>query len=257
MQAESVTFALVDTSAGFEATPQRVRLETLSRFSVDVERLLKGASREVDTAALDVAVVSGSLAIRTAPLAAAPSLVRDLQSLLESELLDSLDAKRREVLERWQKLARQTQGLAFRISAPFLARAVIVDAGSDYRADDADQWVQVERYITGEVQDLGGSTRANAHVRLPDGTMLMVTTDRDVLRDDKENRLYKRATLRVRAQYNVLTKQLRDARLVEFVEYAPRFDDVEMARLTRRGAQAWKEVPDAVAWIEDLRGGNE
>ena len=257
MQAEPVTFALVDTSAGFEATPQRVRLESLTRFAGDVERLLKGSGKEIDTATLEVAIESGSLAIRTAPLAAAPSLVRDLRSLIDSEILDPLDAKRREVVEKWQKLARQTQGLAFRISAPFLPRPVIVDARTDYRSDDADQWVQVERYVTGEIQDLGGATRANAHVRLPDGTTLTVTTERDLLRDDKENRLYKRATLRVRAQYNVLTKELRNARLVEFVEYAPRYDEAEIARLTRRGAQAWKDVPDAVAWVEDLRGGEE
>jgi hypothetical protein len=42
---------------------------------------------------------------------------------------------------------------------------------------------------------------------------------------------------------------------VEFVEYAPRVDEAELARLTRRGAQAWKDVPDATAWVDELRGG--
>lgn len=257
MQAETITFALVDTSAGFEATPERVRLESLTRFSGDVERLLKGSGKEVDTSTLEVALISGSVAIRTAPLTLAPTLFRDLRALLDGEILDALDSKRREVIEKWQRLARQTPGLAFRISAPFLPRPVVVDSESDYRADDADQWVRVERYVTGEIQDLGGSTRANAHVRLPDGSTLTVTTDREVLRDDKENRLYKRATLRIRAQYNVLTQELRDAQLVEFVTYSPSFDDAEMARLTRRGAQAWQGVSDAVAWVDELRGGDE
>ena len=64
---------------------------------------------------------------------------------------------------------------------------------------DDDQWVQVERYIRSEIQDLGGSTKANAHVRLPDGRTLKVTVDHDVLRDDSVNRLYKQAMLRIRA----------------------------------------------------------
>ena len=41
---------------------------------------------------------------------------------------------------------------------------------------------------------------------MPDGTTLKVTTEKDLLRDDKENRLYKTAMLRIRAEYNVLTR---------------------------------------------------
>lgn len=129
----------------------------------------------------------------------------------------------------------------------------MIDSESDYHADDADQWVQVERYIRGEIQDLGGATKANAHVKLPDGRTLKVTAERDVLKDDTVNRLYKIAMLRIKAEYNVLTRDLRNARLVEFVEYAPKVDEDELARLTRRGANAWKDVPDATAWVDELR----
>lgn len=243
MEAQSLTFALIDSSAGYEATPERVRLEALTAFASDVSTLLRGANREVDPGELDVSVRAGSLAIVTAPIAAAPSLFRDLRSLLDTELLDALDAKRREVVERWQK--------------PFLARPLVIDERTDFRADDADQWVVVERYVRGEIQDLGGAKKANAHVRLPDGTLLSVATERKVLKEGTQNRLYKPAMLRIRARYNVLTRELKDAQLIEFVEYAPRFDEAEMERLTRRGAQAWKDVEEAAAWVDDLRGGRD
>jgi len=243
MDAQRITIALVDRSAGYEATPARVRLSVLAEFSADVSQFLRGETKEVDTAQLEVAVIEGSLAIQTAPIMLAPLLFHDLKMLLEIELLDAI--------------ARKTSGIAFQIAAPFLPRPVVVSSGSDYRSDDADQWVQVERYIRGEIQDLGGSGKVNAHVRLPDGTSLTVSTDRDLLRNEKVNRLYKMAMLRIRAQYNVLTRELRDARLVEFVEYAPSIDEEELARLTRRGAQAWKDVPDATSWVDDLRGGTD
>jgi hypothetical protein len=257
MEAQRITLALIDHSAGFEATPSRVRLAALAEFSRDVELFLRGDAREVDTTRLEVAVVDGSVAIETAPIAAAPGLFRDLQALLESELLDAIDRRRREVVERWQKAARKTAGMSVKVTAPFLSRPVLVTVDSDYRADDADQWVQVERYVRGEIEDLGGANKVNAHVRLPDGSTLTVATEREVLRKEKANRLYKMAMLRVRAQYNVLTRELREARLVEFVEYAPSVDEDELARLTRRGAQAWKAVPDATAWVDELRGGND
>ena len=254
MEAQRITVSLIDNSAGFEASPERVRLTDLVDFSADVSVFLRGDGKDIDPRTLEVAVRNGSLAIETTPLLAAPQLFNDLRTLLNTELLDSLDAKRRDVMARWQKAARQTRQVAYRISAPFLDRPIVVNAESDYHSDDADQWVQVERYIRGEIQDLGGATKANAHVKLPDGTTLKVTTDRDVLRDDTVNRLYKLAMLRIKAEYNVLTRDLRNARLVEFVEYTPQVDEESLARMTRRGATAWKDVGNATAWVDELRG---
>ena len=257
MEAQRITIVLIDSTAGFEATPDRVRLADLADFSADVATFLRGEDKEVDTRTLEVAVRAGSLALETAPLMSAPNLFRDLRTLLGGELLDNLDAKRREVMERWQKAARQTKQVAYRISAPFLDRPIEINSESDYHADDADQWVQVERYIRGEIQDLGGVTKVNAHVKLPDGRTLKVTAERDVLRDDTVNRLYKLAMLRIKAEYNVLTRDLRNARLIEFVEYAPKVDEDDIARMTRRGAAAWKDVADATAWVDELRGGSQ
>lgn len=255
MEAQRITIALIDRTAGFEASPDRVRLGDLADFSSDVATFLRGEDKDVDTKALEVAIRKGSFAIETAPVPSAPGLFRDLRALLGGELLDNLDVKRREVMERWQKAARQSRQVAYRISAPFLQRPIEINAETDYHADDADQWVQVERYIRGEIQDLGGVTKANAHIKLPDGRTLKVTAERDVLRDDTQNRLYKMAMLRIKAEYNVLTRDLRNARLVEFVEYAPLVNEEELARMTRRGATAWKDVADATAWVDELRGG--
>lgn len=255
MEAQRITLSLSDHSGGFETSPERVRLADLVRFASDVQVFLRGDAKEVDTKDLEVAIQKGSLTIQTVPLLVAPRLFADLRALLGGERLEGIDTKRLEVIERWQKMAHQSRELAYKISAPFLERPVIVSADTDYRADDADQWVQVERYIQGEIQDLGGLTHANAHVRLPDGSTLKVTTEKHLLRDDKENRLYKTAMLRIKAQYNVLTRELRSAALIEFVEYTAKVDEEALGRLTRRGAVAWKDVTDPTAWVDDLRGG--
>jgi hypothetical protein len=257
MEAQRITIALTDHSAGFEATPDRVRLGDLASFSADVVTFLRGEDKEVDTNLLEVAVRKGSLAIETAPLLMAPNLFRDLRALRGGELLDSLDTKRREVVERWQKASRLSKQVAYQISAPFLGKSIEVNAETDFHADDADQWVQVERYVRGEIQDLGGITKANAHIKLPDGRTLKVTTERDVLRNDTVNRLYKLAMLRIKVEYNVLTRELRNAKLVEFVEHASTVDEEALSRLMRRGALAWKDVPNATAWVDALRGDKE
>ena len=84
MDAQRITIALVDRSAGYEASPARVRLSVLAEFSADVSQFLRGETKEVDTAQLEVAVIEGSLAIQTAPIALAPLLFHDLKTLLET-----------------------------------------------------------------------------------------------------------------------------------------------------------------------------
>jgi len=54
----------------------------------------------------------------------------------------------------------------------------------------------------------------------------------------------------------VLTRQLRNARLLQFVEYAGQVDEGDLDKLARRGATAWKDVTDPTAWVEELRGGD-
>ena len=48
MEAQQITIALIDHSAGFEASPERVRLADLAEFSADVAIFLRGDGKEVD-----------------------------------------------------------------------------------------------------------------------------------------------------------------------------------------------------------------
>lgn len=225
----------------------------LRGFAKDVDEFLRGAGGDVDTTRLDVAIIKGSLGILTSPTSA-PGLLNDVRHLARSALIDVLDERRRAVVARWQKLARGPKAMRFEISAPMLPTPVVIDSHTDFRADDADQWVRVERYLQGEIFDIGGLSHANAHIRLPDGKKLLVETEREVLRSDKSNRLYKPAMVRISAEYNVATREYRQARLIEFVEHDDKLDEKEFERLTQRGAKAWRDVPDASAWVERVRG---
>jgi hypothetical protein len=158
------------------------------------------------------------------------------------------------VIERWQKAARGARRKSYRIDAPFLAHSVLISAQTDFHADDADQWVKVERYLQGEIFEIGGQGKVNAHILLPDGTKLTVASERDVFRDDKVNRLYKPAMARITAEYNVVTREYRNARLLSFEEHQQALDEPQLQRLIQRGATAWKDVHDASQWVDALRG---
>lgn len=235
-------------------SPGRVRLGDLARFADDVKTFLQGDGKEIDANSIEVAVVEGSFALQTEPIAFAPRLLADLNYLQNGEHLGLMDSKRQAVIERWQKTARAVSGMIYKISAPFMEAPIIVSASSDYHANDTDQWVAVERYVTGEIQDLGGITRPNAHVKLPNGKTLKVITDKEFLRDDKLNRLYKTAMLRIKAEFNIQTRELRNAHLLEFVEHSTDIDEAALERMKARGASAWRDVQSASTWVDKMRG---
>ena len=87
-----------------------------------------------------------------------------------------------------------------------------------------------------------------------DGNLITVTPQRDTLCGEKENSIEKSAMLLVKAEYNVLSRAWRPTRLVDFVEYSSQIDEESLARMTRRGANAWKDVVDATAWVGELPG---
>ncbi|NJN00649.1 MAG: hypothetical protein HC793_03355 [Aquincola sp.] len=89
----------------------------MREFVREVEEFLRGDDKEVDTSALDVAVVSGSFALRTSPIALAPHLVSDLKHLMQSTVLDAVSPRRREVVTIWQKRARGSRRRSYCIEA--------------------------------------------------------------------------------------------------------------------------------------------
>ena len=83
------------------------------------------------------------------PIALAPSLVRDLNLLARMQAIDAVSERRRNVVLAWQKRARGARRQRFRIEASSLTSTLRVDASTDYRSDDADQWVKVEAEVHG------------------------------------------------------------------------------------------------------------
>lgn len=256
MEAVSITIALHDESRGYAISPQRVPLSVLSSFTTDVQTFIRGSEKEVDPADVEVAVIEGSFELSMSPVFA-PQLLHDIQMLQGSSDLSKIDVKRRAVMERWQSWVKTTLSRAISIASSSLDRVIIIDHNTDFRALDIEKWVEVERYIQGELMDLGGVRESNAHIKLPNGKTLTVRTDKDLIKAKTDNMVYRVVHLRIRAKYNLDTGELKDPSLIEFVNYAPKFDRDAFDQLARKGAEAWKDVGNAAQWVRHLRGASE
>ena len=39
--------------------------------------------------------------------------------------------------------------------------------------------------------------------------------------------------------------------------YAPSYDEAALDRFAEKGREAWRDVPDAAAWVREIRGHND
>jgi len=168
-----------------------------------------------------------------------------------------LDFKRAEVVQRWQARAKDHPDLAYEIrpqteSLPRLR----ISRETDYRIGEIVPWVAVEKYLFGQVVDMGGAQKANSHLKLDlGGKTLIVGASQGYLREQVENRLYHKALLHVRAEQHHRTADLRNVQLIAFMDYQPIYDEAALDRFATKGAEAWADVPNAAQWVRELRGG--
>jgi hypothetical protein len=167
--------------------------------------------------------------------------------------LGLIDSKRAAVVERWQAATRKNPHRGYSLADQSGKLKVRVDNNTDFRNQIEAVWVPVEKYLQGLVTDLGGTSKPNIHLKLDDGKMLIVAANRQQLADEEKNRLYKPALLRVSAEENLKTGELRNLNLLSFETPQPVWDEAEFNEMVRKGTQVWANVPDN--WLEELRSG--
>jgi hypothetical protein len=247
-------FAVSDRINDVEVEPKHVPLALLGEFQKDVSDFLKGSSRDIDPMQVQISVEEGSLRFVATGLLAATSLWVDLEQLKSPDSLSLIDAKRAEVVERWQAKTRQNPQRSYLVADRAAQLGFSVNSSTDYRRIEQ-VWVHVEKYLHGRIVDWGGKTKANVHLELGNGKSLMVESSQNLIAQEERNLVYQKALLHVTAEENLLTGALRNLHLLAFEAHQPDFDEVEFKRMVERGTQAWAGVPDSSAWVESLRGG--
>lgn len=248
---QRLELVLEDVVSGVPVGPSSMPVALLNQFHDQVARFLKGGHADVDLDALRVSIEEGSYKLVLPAVALVSGLVSDI-ALLGSGNLDDMDAKRAAVVEEWQTAAQKTQTRRYAVTVES-AQPIHVHAGSRFERHDNAMWSTVEKYIHGQIMDLGGK-KPNLHLQLADGTMLKVNTSQDQVLHEEKNLVYRAALLHVRAEEDIATGTLRNVRLIEFVNYTPMFDAQSFDAMVAKGRKAWADVPNASQWVEEQRG---
>lgn len=251
---DQLRFAVNDRIDNIDVSPSHVSLALLGEFSKDVGDFLKGSNSEVDPKKIAISIEEGSLVLATGLLVAS-TLWADIERLNNGESLSYIDKKRAEIVEIWQRKAKKDKNRRYSVINEKDGISFHVNSDSNfYRTEDV--WVKVEKYLYGTVFDMGGQNKVNVHIKLEDGTIEKITSTPKFLMAEKENRLYHAVSLHVTAEENLMTGKLRNYHLIDFLDYQPSYDDDEFNLMVEKGTKAWADIPDATAWLEDLRGNN-
>ncbi|MEO5830136.1 MAG: hypothetical protein ABIQ36_06165 [Rhodanobacter sp.] len=252
--ANTLRFALNDRIDDAEVGPSHVRLALLGQFQTDVSEFLLGSGKDVNLNQVMVAIEEGSLALVASSLMAATNLWADVERLQNHAQLGLVDPKRAAVVERWQSAARRHPHRRYTLANQAGAAIIRVDADSDFRKQTAAVWVEVKKYLHGQITELGGTSKANVHLKLDDGKVLTIASTQKLLGDDERNRLYKPAVLRISAEENLHSGELRNLTLLGFEDEPAIWDEAAFGKLVRKGTQTWVDVPDD--WLENMRSGH-
>jgi len=252
-----VEFALQGEINGTPISPAHVPFGVMRKFHEDVEKIVLGSNQGSlnDTV---VQIRDGSYALVVPiPENVRESFERDMAVATTTDVTANPDPTRLSILLGWQKRAAFEKNLTYFVrpqTAQARFGALRIDAETVLRRPQADRWIAVELMLLGELREAGGEN-ANLHVRLRDQSQpVIVAVDWDLLKREPTPFAGEKL-LRVSAQRNERTKILRKLRLIEFVPYKPEFDDAAFAKMTSAGAEAWRDVPDAAAWVREQRGG--
>lgn len=252
-----IEFVLDGQVAGVRITPATIGLARFNEFNQQVATFIAGSEGlKLDDVQVSVGDGSYKLTARLTPLVVA-ALQPDLQALQRPDSLGEIDPKRAAVVEKWQARSKGNADLRYAIRPHgFVAKPIELSTATDYRIGEVVPWIKVEKYLCGTVVDMGGVQKVNVQIRLDDsGQIVRVGTNQGYLKDQQENRLYRKVLVRVEADQHFRTGQLRNLRLLSFEDYEPRYDEAALDRFAERGREVWADVPDAAEWVRQLRGG--
>lgn len=251
-------FVLSGKRDGVDITPFTIGLNRFNEFNQQVAAFISGSSK----APLDdvhVRIEEGSYKLTTTLSSLLLASVEpDLQTLQRQDSLGDIDSKRAEVVAKWQAQSKRSPDISITIQPIDIPSLPLVQLTykTDYRVDDITPWVRVEKYLFGTVEDMGGATRANLHLRIEGiKDQVKMAADQSYLKDQKRNRLYHPVLVRIEAQQHYKTGKLRNLRLLSFEDHELKYDEAALEQFTKAGRLAWAEVPDAAAWVREQRGG--
>ncbi len=266
---DELIFKLKGTRQGIPISPDTWDVAELARFLQEVEILLRPEVASATDRAHNPITISyeeGSAQLRTRSSRARRERTLDLISragqaqaasvgdVAAAYDLAYLQPKQQKVIRSWFRQA-QAFGDVYQILDPSTDDKVLlnIDRYTTLIEVDEEVWVPTEQYLQGRILSLGGINKTGLIIEVGQHRYPVEATQ-EMLEKQEVNRVYHEGILRVRAERQLLSGELRNIALLHFVDYAPKFDQKEHAQTTKQVSAAFADIENLAAWVAQLRG---
>jgi hypothetical protein len=175
----------------------------------------------------------------------------------KSSSIDFLELKTAQAVENIQSLAYQ-KNYNFQITTSIEESPVLQISKETRFVRTQNLWVDAELYFYGVLTNAGGKSKANIHIDTEEFGTLTIETNKDFLKDQEENFLYKKFGIRAIGRQNSETGEVdkKSLSLIELIDFSPKYDNDYLDKLIKKAKGNWQNI-DPDIWLNDLRGGYE
>lgn len=252
-----IEIRVIGKSGNIELKPETYDIKHIASILQNVEDLLFPNNKK-DRPLITYDIKEGSVKhIFKTPVQYIIGFSAILGQIQESESIDFLDLKTAKAIESIQQLSQQ-KNYEFQFSTSVKKDLELsINPNTRYFRTE-NTWADAEFYFYGVVKDAGGKNKANIHIDTEDFGYLAIETGQDFLMEQEENLLYKKFGVRATGKQNLETGEIdtKTLRLVELINYNPKFDSNYLSSLISKAKRSWNNV-DTDDWLNNLRGGYE
>jgi hypothetical protein len=165
--------------------------------------------------------------------------------------IDFLDYKRAEIIEKFQKKALEKNYEISLTNSLSKAKTLVINKNTKYFSVAAD-YIETELILYGKI-DAEGGVNPNFHIETREYGRLTVSATIEQLLEG-EKRLYKFYGVSVSGKQNLKDGKPFDLKLLNYIEYNPKFNKIELDLLIERAAPNLSKIADVDAWLNQIRG---
>jgi hypothetical protein len=234
--------------------PEDIDIAEIKEIISDIESFLyPGRAEKAERPHISYKIVEGSARHFFHLPISAVLLFNGLTGEIASRgTIDFLDFKRAEIIEKFQKKVLEKNYEITLTNSLSEAKSLIINKDTKYFNVAAD-FIETELILYGKINAEGG-VNPNFHIETKDyGRLTVDATVEQLLEGEK--RLYKFYGIRVSGKQSLLDGKPYDLKLLNYIEYNPVFNRIELELLIDRATPNLSKITDVDAWLNQLRAG--
>lgn len=177
-----------------------------------------------------------------------------MSMIASTQSIDSLELQSARAVEQIQNMAiKYNYDFEFR-TADHRESLLRITPTTHFKRSEV-LWVDAEVYFYGILVDAGGKDKSNIHLETKDYGTIVISVDRETLKNEERNLLYKEFGIQAQAKQNIETGEIdrSSLKLLKIIDYKPSFESDYLDGLIEKVGDRYDGL-DVDKYILGIRG---